>query len=53
MVLREVLLMAAVGLGTGLTAAVHVDPVRGGVIGGLVPARQASRVDPWTELRDE
>jgi ABC-type antimicrobial peptide transport system permease subunit len=77
MILRDVLAMAAVGIGIGLPAAIatsHVvenflfktkpnDPlalfvaslilVAAVLAAGYGPAWRASRIDPWTALRDE
>jgi macrolide transport system ATP-binding/permease protein len=77
MVLREVIVMAAVGLAIGLPAALATtrfvqsflfkmqpnDPLSltiaastllaAALVAGYGPALRASRVDPWTALRDE
>jgi len=76
MVLRQVLVLAAAGLGIGLFAALALSHVVGSflfqlepndplalsaavlillaavLLSGYGPARRASRVDPWTALRD-
>jgi len=76
MVLRQVLMMAVVGLGIGLGVALTISHVVASflfqmkpndplalfvaalillaavLLAGYGPARRASRVDPWTALRD-